>query len=269
MATAPLQARLLARVDGGELAIPSLPQAAVEAMRELDRPEPRPRQLASILSTDAGFTAEVLRVASSALFGGGAPIVSLPQAITRLGLQRIKELAILVAARSRLALPGVLAQPIRALLRHSLATAIVANEIARQRRARVEESFLAGLLHDLGRLVLLTALRDELGDRPPPSAAELFALTDELHGRVGALLVERWGLGRAIRDAVGAHHAPRADELAAVVALADRIAHELLGDAVLPPDAPKVAAALDLYPEDLEEIVARAGDLASTVAVIS
>ena len=147
---------------------------------------------------------------------------------------------------------------VRVVWLHSVAAAAWAREIARLRRQSVEGAFLCGLLHDVGRPVLLQEVLNLWSSIDyPPSAIEITALVDELHASVGAALVERWSLPKWMSTAIAWHHdyrsAPEhADEVMTTV-LADQLAHWSLEDDSDNTDALKgslVIGELNLYPEE-------------------
>jgi putative nucleotidyltransferase with HDIG domain len=198
-----------------------------------------------------------MRLACSPMFSATGRIASLTQVVLRLGFSAIKQLALVVASRSRVFQVAGFTDVVRETFRHSLLCALFAQEIARVRRANVEEAFTAGLLHDIGRPLLLQVLVDlHRGHALAPEPQEVLAAAQAEHARAGAALVESWLLPARVAEAVRSHHAP-AGELSHEVALADALAHG--GPS---PQADLAAAALNLYPEDVDALARRGDDLA-------
>ena len=136
-------------------------------------------------------------------------------------------------------------------------TALYAAEIAKHRKRLGDEAFMAGLLHDIGRPLLMQALvdlhREERLTLDPESAWPSVAAA---HARVGGALADRWGLPPRVAEAVRRHHSAD-NELSHLVALADRLAHG--GDGGVH------AAVLDMYPEDVAAIAKRKNVIEQTV----
>jgi len=253
--------KLDALIASGSLPLPLLPEVASRVLSLVERPDCDARKLAELFKRDPAMTAHVMQIANSPMYASSTKIVSLQQAIGRLGFATIVQIAMVVASKARVfAVPGFAAE-IKAAFRHALATALFAQDIARSRKATVDTAFLAGLFHDFGRPVLLQAVVDLHREaKLDIDRDDALIVVDEAHATVGALLVESWQLPRLVADAVRTHHAP-ASELAFTVALADAFAH---GQA-----SQQLAAPLNMYPEDVEAIAARADDILQTVEAIA
>ncbi len=263
-----IQRRFTALVAGGELAIPLLPEVAAQVLVLVGRPDCDARKLADLLRRDPALTAHVLKMANSPIYAAATKVVSLQQIIGRLGFSAILQLALVVASRARIFQVTGFEAEVRAAFRHSLTTALFAQEIARLRRSTVDEAFIAGLLHDIGRPLVLQALVDlhrqvELAPEP----MFLLAAAETLHATIGGTLIEKWSLPAKIATAVRVHHTPEGNELATLVALADALAHAALDGTPLACTA--LSAALDLYPEDVDQVAAKSETILETVEALA
>ncbi|MBI4577206.1 MAG: HDOD domain-containing protein [Planctomycetes bacterium] len=204
------------------------------------------RELAEVIRSDVGLAANILKLANTPHFARrGRAIAEVAEAIVRIGFRATKQLV--------LAMRVVEMFPPRARTRagdrsdfwlHSLATACMASHMARMARyAQPEEAFIAGLLHDIGKLVLdecfeelfhdIVELAADDGSRTLDVEREVIGVG---HPQIGSTILERWKLPRLIRDAVHYHHEPgRASEamsgndlvLARLVSMADLVAKAL------------------------------------------
>lgn len=265
-----LRAELARRIESCELELPVLPDIATRVLSLCQDPDGDARQLGELIQRDPALAGNVLRIANSAAYASVEPIVSLQQAISRLGMTTMGDLAIAAAVNAKLlSIKGREAE-MRALRTHAAATGIWSREIARHRRLNVEAAFLTGLLHDVGRPIVTKAVID-LGAQGAVEQAEVTALVDEFHTSVGRRLLEGWKLPHWIGAAIDGHHdVTRAGEhadLAATVMLGDVIAHW-----TETPDAAHEAKVrelpelgrLGLYPEDIDELFARRALVEST-----
>jgi putative nucleotidyltransferase with HDIG domain len=259
-----VRTRLQAWVDEGRLELPLLPDVAAKVLSLTSDERAAATELASILHRDPALAGHVLRVANSAAFGGRVHIVSLQQAVSRLGFRAVSELVLAASVRGRIfRVPGF-EDVATAVWRHSAAAGAWAREIARHRRRNVEGSLLCGLLHDIGRPVLLLALSDlekEVGE-PVPREAVLRAV-DAAHATVGGRLARAWSLPAVVCESVEHHHhparAPRERDAVLTTALADRLAHHLHGDdgdEATVRESP-LCAELHLYPEDVDALLSK------------
>jgi putative nucleotidyltransferase with HDIG domain len=260
--------RLAQLIERGELRLPLLPEAASQVMVLVDRPDCDTRRLADVIRRDPALTAHVLRIASTPAYAAQTKVVSLQQVIGRLGFATILQIALVIASRTRVFEVTGFETEVRGAFRHSFATALFAQEIARARRATVDSAFIAGLLHDIGRPLLLQALIDLHRDaKIAPERQAILAAADEAHADVGGLLADSWALPPRVAEAVRKHHAPAGCELAMMVALADSLAHAALDGGE--PAVTEHAAPLNLYPEDVAALVARSADIVTTVEAIA
>lgn len=205
-------------VISGLVSIPSLPAIYEEAMQELRSAEPSVAKLAIIISRDAAMTAKILQVANSALLGVRCHISNAAQAVTLIGLDMIRALVLSAHIFSQFDSPQVEELNIARLWKHSLATACCCRKIAeseREKKGVLDDCFTAGLLHDIGKLILIGSLPKKyasvigiaIKEKIPLLQAEheTFNCT---HAEVGGYLIGIWGLPHTIVEAVAWHHSP-------------------------------------------------------------
>jgi putative nucleotidyltransferase with HDIG domain len=214
--------------------------AALNLVGMLDQPAISNEDIVHILKFDNVLTAKLLRACNSPFFGLEQPVSSVEQAVLILGHQQILHIALSIAFSSSMAapLPGYAAEG-KELWQHSLVTAVVAEIIANDSHAvRVEPpvAFTAGMLHDIGKLVmnhvltaeLQTAIRARITQegRSRTEAEQEIVGTD--HADVGGCLLQSWRLPEDILEAVSNHHKPVSEpipRLSSLVHAADCLAH--------------------------------------------
>lgn len=206
--------RLISRIDS----LPSQPALYLEIMRELESPYSSMHRIGEIISQDLGMTAKILQLVNSAFFGFRRHISSPAEAAELLGLETIKALVLSVKIFSQLDKAGMKVFAVDRVWAHSLATGVFAKTIAaaeKQERTIIDDAFMAGLLHDAGKLILaanlpqqykeaLTASRHN-GGSELAAERQAFGVT---HAEVGAYLLALWGLPLPIVEALAFHHAP-------------------------------------------------------------
>jgi putative nucleotidyltransferase with HDIG domain len=263
------------RLAKGSLELPLLPGVAMEVTSAAGREDSDARVLAEILKRDPALAAHVLRVVNSPVYSPRVQIVSLQQAVGRVGSTKIREIALVIACRAGVFKAKGYEAEVDQVFRHSVATALFAQEIARQTRNNVEDAFLCGLLHDVGRPVLLQALLDL--SRASGRAVERQALLDlvtEVHCRAGAALASAWTLPETVSLSILNHHQLRPEHPASVqiTALADALSHALLDAPELDVELVKGHPALEqleIYPDVLAKILARADALRKAAEALS
>src|SRR3954465_135654 len=195
------------RVQQGQVELPLLPGVAMEVTNVANQENADSRVIAELLRKDQSVAAHVLRVVSSPVYSGRTQIVSLQQAVARLGVQKIREISLAIAFRVGVFKLKGFESEITALFQHSVAAGMFAQEIARVTRRNVEDAFMCGLLHDVGRPVILQALVQILSEQKlhvPPSAVIL--ATGELHADVGGTLADSWNLPESVEMSIRYHH---------------------------------------------------------------
>ncbi|HEX4339058.1 MAG TPA: HDOD domain-containing protein [Polyangiaceae bacterium] len=258
-------AEALARqIEDDTLDLPVLAGTAARVMQMALDEDVDPVHLADAIRNDGAMAGNLLRIANSPLYRARSAIVSLQQAISRLGMHQVREIALAIVCESRVFRVKGFEKELTEVFRHCLATAHFSQEIARVKRWNVEEAFLAGLMHDIGRPVLLQAVSDlsrELDCRL--TKQQSLDLVTTAHERAGASLVTRWELPQRVSDAVYHHHHQmgqvQSGPLYAVVGLADELAHFALRDGTVDEPALRESPRLgviNLYPEEITALIA-------------
>jgi putative nucleotidyltransferase with HDIG domain len=205
----------LNRRAAGASALPSVPRLYLELTELLRSGETGAEDAARVVETDIAMAAKVLQLANSAFFGRRHPVSGVREAVAYLGLEALRALALSAEAFHRFPVdPPIPGFDLDELQRHCSRTARLAHAICGETWDG-EEAFAAGLLHDVGLLVLATEDRDELidvlalakTDQRPLHVVERerFGVT---HAEVGAHLLALWGLPHPVTEAVAHHHAP-------------------------------------------------------------
>ncbi|MBT0960890.1 HDOD domain-containing protein [Denitromonas iodatirespirans] len=249
--------------------LPPPPQVMTDLLVLFARPEVDARRIADAIAGDVVLSLRTLKVANSPFYGLSKRITSVHEAIAILGFRSVRLLVLAVGAVGLMQLPPGLRTSLGELLRHSTRCAMLARLLAERTGHSPEEAFTAGLLHDVGKMVLVQATpRAGIDASTPhrwvehsdlPAEREAFG-TD--HAELGMVLLERWQFPDALCESTGKHHeAPDTlSPLSALVALADGLAHTDLERAdPFPPErlAPWIARAMGASPlPDAAELAA-------------
>jgi putative nucleotidyltransferase with HDIG domain len=209
-------------------------------MKELNSPGCEIDKVAEIIACDAGMTAKILQLANSAFFGLRGQVSTPSDAIFRLGLDVVKALVLSVQVFSAFETEHVKRLKLNRVWPHSLSTASLARKIAVKQKAApeiVDLTFTAGLLHDVGKLILASNVPEEYHQvLTRAGAAKIndwqgeyiaFGVT---HAEIGAYLIGLWGLSDTLVDAIAHHHRPERSSGGTVgplsaVHLADALEH--------------------------------------------
>jgi putative nucleotidyltransferase with HDIG domain len=193
--------------------LPSMPQILLKLIELCQADEAGMAELAKLIANDAGMTAKILSVANSAAYHRGGRKVGLVQALGVLGADMIKTLVISESVFQTFnGFPHSRSTDLRRFWKHSLTTAVMAREIAKKMGyPHAEEAYLAGLLHDVGRLALLAAAPNEYATNfLAPDNENLCAIEQRTlqisHADAGAWLIERWNLDSFMADSILYHH---------------------------------------------------------------
>ena len=230
------------RVPWSLIHLPPFPQVALRVLQLVSRDHLSLRQLSDLIATDQAFASEILMIANSPLYAHRDTIHSILQGIATLGLERIRGLALTVGIRAYLG--GTLANPaLRTVWRHSLACALIAEDVAALNLMEKGAAYTAGIMHDIGRVALAVI--------QPAAYLEFLQRTEEVpcedvlqrerehfeidHCEAGRQLVLAWHLPDELLEVVWHHHAPLDDilvDIPAVIRFSCKLA-ELIGFGVI------------------------------------
>ena len=271
----PIQSAVHKRVSSGDFAVPLLPGVVTEVMTLAEDPDAPVRRLSDLIHRDPGLAAHVLRVANSPAFCPVGGVVSLQQAVSRLGMKLVRDITA-AAVLSRSVFKEREGFPQFAQLRdHSLATGLWARGVAKLCRVSVESAFLAGLLNRVGAAVAL-------GEAVRVSREDGFELTPRLLDRIikdaelplGVKVAQTWRMPlpvlAAIRYRPDPLSATTARHAVLVTALASRMADVMSGEADVDDVADsEVVYALQLYPEDVDELLEGSATIRATMRTLT
>ncbi len=219
--------------------IHSLPLFYSRLDEAINHPRSSITDIAKIISEDQGLTARILKLANSPLFGFFSKIETITQAITIIGVQQVRDLALAVSVMD--VFKGIPKELItmEQFWRHSIATGLTARIIATTlRESNLERYFVAGILHDVGRLIMFIKLPDICMDMMEESRTHkrlLYQVERERllfdHAEVGGTLLRKWKIPPRIAEPVEFHHrCLRAEQYpreTSILHIADFIAHAL------------------------------------------
>lgn len=215
----------------GAWAIPPMPGAAQKAFRLATDPNAEARDFIDVIEGDEALSARIIKVANSVYFDRGAKPRTIEDAVQVIGVNELRSL--LSATSLSEVFPSGLSLR-RNLWGHDVAVAIVARQIARRTAPHLAEvAFLGGLMHDLGKLLLVQRIGDQYRriveevERSGKSFAEVEAAAYPFdHRDVGQLIGQRWRFTPELLSAIKLHHTPtEPTSLATIVWGADLIAH--------------------------------------------
>jgi HD-like signal output (HDOD) protein/nitrogen-specific signal transduction histidine kinase len=223
--------------------LPAMPQILIKLIEHLQADDLGMPELAKLIATDPGMTSKILAVAHSSAYHRNARTGSgLEQSLVALGTDMIKTLVISESVFQTFNnFPHSNSTDLRAFWKHSLTAAVIARDLAkRMDYAQPEEAYLAGLLHNVGRLALLaTAHKEYAFNFTARDDEELCAVEQRTlqitHSEAGAWLIERWNLDSFLADSVLYHHEPvsrlaSSHPLIRIVRLAHLLASQELDD---------------------------------------
>jgi HD-like signal output (HDOD) protein/CheY-like chemotaxis protein len=224
----------LAAIVGSVDVLPTPPEIYHELLACLRSPDAAIGDIARIIRHDVAITARVVKLANSGFFGIREPVQTVERAVAFVGMEAITTLVLgleLFGAKRSIAIPGF---SVERLGRHSFETAAWARAVAVHEglsRTVVDGVFLAGVLHDVGKLVLATRAAPTLLPQRATWLAETAHHMLAHHAQIGAYLLGLWGFPDSIVEAVAWHHTPsKGGEpglgLCSLLHIGDQLAHE-------------------------------------------
>ena len=199
--------------------LPALPILFLNVMNELKSPDASVEKVGAIISQDVAMSAKVLQLVNSAFFGMQRKVESPAQAVTLLGLDIVKSLILMVQVFSQSHTPKMARFSMDALWEHSLLVARCAQAIMRKAgpdKKVADDAFMAGLLHDIGKLILASNLPDiynqimTLVDKEKLTVLDAERrVLDVTHGELGGYLMGLWGFPDPVIESCIYHYRPR------------------------------------------------------------
>jgi putative nucleotidyltransferase with HDIG domain len=194
--------------------LPSLPEIYIKVSDLLESEDSSSREIGEAVQTDPSLTARILKLINSAYYGMPRQVTSVAQAVSLLGRQQLQQIllgSVLAGVFNDMHIDNF---SMTEFWRHSIKTAIIARHLAMQNVNIIDHEafFTAGLLHDIGRLVLAKAMPDELAeiDRQVKNGADVVRLETEIlglsHVDVGGALMLKWDMPTVITQCVLNHH---------------------------------------------------------------
>ncbi len=223
--------------------LPPFPAVAIKALRVMARSDSRLRELHDLIRADQAFSAEILRLVNSPLFPFRTAITNTLQATMLLGFERVQSLAVTIGIRAFLR-DSLEIPALHACWRHSVASAVIAEQLSHIILADKDTLYTAGIMHDIGRLALAVCRRHDYAEFLRNTSVEpcdVLARERELFGvdhcEAGKIVVSAWNLPPDFGIIAARHHQPvqgNFDVLSVIhlsCALADtlgyRVAHAL------------------------------------------
>jgi len=255
--------------------LPTPPIVFHQIQRVIGQPSSSASEVAKILAEDPAMSVKVLKLTNSAFYGLSREIESVKEAVVIVGMEAIKNLVLSASVLDMFKNKDLDADFQEKFWRHSLASGFCCRILAKQLRDRgmvdADAAFSAGLLHDVGKMVMTCFLPDEKQKIAEARSSDNQSLDHELEARVlgyshadiGAVLAEQWKLPAKLLDAIQNHHTPHdttVDEpIAYHVHIGDYLAKRTFydaEDAYLVGDLdPKLADVMGLSEERIEELI--------------
>lgn len=251
--------------------LPTLPTVVTRILKLVKSPESCAQDVEEILSTDQSLTVKVMRLVNSSFYGYAGKITTLKQAVVILGFETIRSIALTATVFSAFPHRNRSLFDRELFWRHSIATGVAARMLAQAARdPATEDVFLAGIVHDIGKVVL-----DEYA---PVEFDQVLSVVEEKdcliyeaerevlgssHAQIGRWLATKWGLPAELTDVIFYHHQPgnaqRAPRWTAFVHVGDVLARTLKlgsgGDRKIPPLDPSGWALTGLDEATLKRVL--------------
>lgn len=217
--------------------LPSLPELAREMLNDLNNEDISLETIVEKVALDQSLAAKVIQLANTSYYGNNSKVVTIQQAVSMLGTKNLKDLIRTTIFNKNLPIARCRGFDNKSFWRHNIATAICAEIISRKLHLKHDFAFTAGLLHDIGRLVLVSKFPkhyEQVINCARENDCELVeaerAILGVDHVGVGLILALQWNFSDVIQDAIRGHHTPNDEELhpiASIIHVANAIVHAL------------------------------------------
>jgi putative nucleotidyltransferase with HDIG domain len=227
--------RLSAQVESGKFELPHLPATSLALVNLAGKPGVDVERVVQLISSDPSLASELLRTANSVLYATRVPASTLNEAVMRIGLRGLRSLIFTVSVKGTILRLGQLQEFSTEIWRQAFSVATIARTIAPLLGEDREVAFLTGLLHDIGKIALLSILSKEPDAVHAASPAIVGHLFYVHHERAGEMMAKSWRLSDELISVTGCHHDFESNEefgrSAALASLAHKLdLHLSLGD---------------------------------------
>jgi HD-like signal output (HDOD) protein len=209
-----LEERLISHFDGHDLVLPPMPRVADKVLKRLRDARSGAAQIAKDLSEDPVIAGDVLRMSNSVLYRGAEKITTLPAAVARLGNNALRTVMMHQSLRAAVFYAkGETLEFAKLVWANCLASGVVMRDLAALVREREEDAFMAGLLHDIGNVIVLRFTHEQ--SKLSHSWLDLPTfeyLCHESHQELGELIGQGWQLAPTLQSLISDHHSIPADD---------------------------------------------------------
>ncbi|NOQ16048.1 MAG: HDOD domain-containing protein [Methyloprofundus sp.] len=260
--------------------MPAFPKSVHKLMQLTANEDAATRDIVALIESDPVMTVKILKVINSAFYSLPQKITSIQRALVHIGVNTIKNLALSIAAIGVINSQNRAGFDINQFLEHSLATAVISKKLAERMQVPLQESsdyFVAGLLHDFGKIVFAQFMPDEFKQALEQSRVQQVDLhITELkyigisHAHAGRMLAKNWELPASLANAIDLHHNKEGDNLLwHCVFAANQIAKTYqigsAGNPIVAPYSPKTQA---FFGMTMDELMTELGDIAMIKAEV-
>ena len=265
------------RIASGKLDLPMLPKVtgAVIALTQDENSDMS--ALAELVQKDQSLASRVMKIANSPAYCGVNPLNSLQQAISRLGMKTIAEVALAASVGAKVFNVKGYENEVTHMWQHSLASSAWAKEIARIKRRNVESAFMCGLLHQIGKPVALQTIVDIIKENSIKlTLEEIQELIEDFYITIGVTIGKDWELPNSVIECIEFHKeydsAPQAIQEAMICSAANQLATLLLASETINLESlmeSEVMEKLNLYEDDLQKLLDKRDSIQQLVEAMS
>jgi len=265
------------RIASGKLDLPMLPKVTGAVIALTQDKTSDMSSLAELVQKDQSLASRVMKIANSPAYCGVNPLNSLQQAISRLGMKTIAEVALAASVGAKVFNVKGYESEVTYMWQHSLASSAWAKEIARIRRRNVESAFMCGLLHQIGKPVVLQTIVDIINENSLElTLEEMQNLIEEFYITVGVTMGNDWELPNSVIECIEFHKdydsAPQAIQEAMICNAANQLATLMLANEALDLESlmeSEVMEKLNLYEDDLQKLLNKSDTIQKLVEAMS